>query len=144
MPARRLGKPLLPIRGVCSLLDADEDKVLHLIEDGQIGWAWDFALNFQHGKREIRVLPAAVADFMRGCPCALEWPGVLALVVPHGGPEVTVNEISRALNVSVTLIYSLILKKLLPACSPWRTGPGGSAHVRRQVFVDFLQSRRCC
>ena len=46
---------MLPVRGVCSLVDQDEDHVLQLIEDGSIAWAFDVALDTKRGRnRELR------------------------------------------------------------------------------------------
>ena len=138
---QRRGKPLLPVRGVCSLVDLDENRTLALIEEGKIAWAWNFATERARAK-ELRVLPAAVADYMRGQACSLKWPDVLALVVPHGGTEFTSTEITRALNVSGEHFYNLVRAKVLAPCSGWCRGPRGHARVLRKTLVSFLESRR--
>src|ERR1017187_3769489 len=100
MPRQGRGKPLLPVRGVCSLIDRDENQTLRLIEEGRIAWCFDLTLDPTRARaKELRVLPAAVADYLRGQTCSLKWPDVLALVVPQDGPHVSSTQIMRALNV---------------------------------------------
>jgi hypothetical protein len=131
------------VRGVCSLIDKDQDETLKLIEEGKIAWAFDLALDPRRARsKELRVLPAAVADYMRGRACELAWTGVLALVVPHDGPELLSIQITRALNVSGALLYNLARGKVLEPCSTWRREPGACARFHRQTFVDFLEKRR--
>jgi hypothetical protein len=142
IPPRR-GKPLLPVRGVCSLIDMDERRTLKLIEEGQIAFAFDFTLDPRRARnKELRVLPAAVAAYMRGRACELNWADVLALVVPHDGPELLSSQITRALNICGEHLYNLARGKVLEPCSTWRRGRGGCARFRRQTFVDFLEKRR--
>jgi hypothetical protein len=142
-PATRRGKPLLPVRGECSLIDKDEDETLKLIEEGKIAFAWDVALAPTRARsKELRILPAAVADYMRNRACKLKWADVLALVVPHDGPELLSRQITRALNISGELLYNLTRAKVLEPCSTWSRGPHGCAHFHRQTLVDFLEKRR--
>src|ERR1039457_5818270 len=96
---RQRSKPILPVRGVMSLVDKNEDQVLRLIEDGSLVWAFDVALDPKRGRRrELRVLPAAVADYLRGQSCGLEWADVLRLLLPHDEPVILSREITRILN----------------------------------------------
>jgi hypothetical protein len=142
-PRQRRGKPLLPVRGVCSLIDRDEDQTLRLIEDGQIAWCFDLTLDPKRARaKELRVLPAAVADYMKGQPCSLTWLDVLALVLPHDGPEVLAPQIARALNVSGEHVYNLARRKVLAPRSTWKRGRCGSARFAMKSFVEFLRSRR--
>ena len=87
MPWQR-SKPLLPLRGVCSLIDGNEDQVLALIEEGKLAWAWNVALDPKRGRcRELRILPRCVADYLRGQTCPLEWANVLRVLLPHDEPD---------------------------------------------------------
>ena len=142
VPAKR-GKPLLPVRGVCSLIDKSEDFVLALIEDGKIAWAFDVSLRGpERGRsKELRVLPAAVADYMHGRPCELTWASVFSLLLPDG-PIVTSLEIYRMLNVSGTHLYNLVRAKQIVPCSTWRRGPKGKAQFAVVGFKEFLRARR--
>ncbi len=133
---------MLPVRGVCSLVDQDEDHVLQLIEDGSIAWAFDVALDTKRGRnRELRILPAAVACYLKRQPCELRWAGVIALLLPDA-PMTSACEISHTLNVSGDHVYHLIQRKEIAGCSTWRRGPGGSARVPVKSVVKFLQERR--
>jgi hypothetical protein len=139
---RQRSKPLLPLRGVCSLVDKDENQVLELLESGEIAWAFDVALAQRRGrKREMRVLPAAVADYLKGRPCELDQPTVFSLLLPDG-PTIPANQIARTLNVSVDHVYHLIDRKQIIACPTRRKGPGGSGRVAMTSFIKFLQKRR--
>src|SRR5664279_3017050 len=81
---RRCGKPLLPVRGVCSILDCDEDQVLRLLQEGKLAWSFDVSLRPKSGSsRELRVLQAAVVSYMQGRPCELQWADVFRLLLPE-------------------------------------------------------------
>src|ERR1039458_4670366 len=97
-------KPLLPVRGVMSLVDKNEVQVLSLIEDGKLAWEFDVSLlGPKRGRsKELRVRRAAVADYLRGQACSLEWPEVLRLLLPHDEPMLLSRDITRILNVSGT------------------------------------------
>ena len=132
----------MPVRGVVSLVDQDEDQVLRLIEDGSLAWAFDLALDPKCGRnREIRVLPSAVADYLRGKACSLEWADVLRLLVPDE-PIIAGTEIIRVLNISSGHLYNLVGRKQIVPCSSWRRGPGGCARFAAASFTKFLKERR--
>ena len=142
MPRQR-SKPLLPVRGVMSLIDRDEDQVLSMIEDGKLAWAWDVALDPKRGRaRELRILPAAVACYLRGQACSLEWADVLTLLLPHDGPDILSRDITRILNVSGTHTYHLARRKLIAPRSTWRRGHGECGRFAAKSFVEFLHARR--
>jgi hypothetical protein len=136
---RRRSKPLLPIRGVCSLVDKSAERVLEMIEEGAIAWAFDVSLDQK--RREIRVLPAAAADYLKGKACELKWSDVLGLMLPDA-PTVSALEITRVLNVCGDHTYALIDRKRIVACPTRRRGPGGSARVPANSFIQFLRKRR--
>jgi hypothetical protein len=134
---------MLPIRACISLLDRNEDQVLSLIEEGKLPWVFDVALDPKRGRnRELRILPAAVADYLRGKECSLEWADVLSLVLPHDRPEILSRDITRILNVSGTHTYHLARQKLLVPCSAWRRGRGGCGRFTAGSFTKFLKDRR--
>lgn len=140
---RALTKPLLPVRGVVSLIDRDEDAVLKLLEIGDIGWAWDLSLEGRLGRtKEIRVLPAAVADYMMGRPCAMEWTEVLQMLLPAGVHTLRTPRVTRLLNISFTHLFSLGRRKLIRSVGTWGPGPAGAANWDTQSIVNFLQARR--
>jgi hypothetical protein len=136
-------KPLLPVRGLCSLLDKSQRQVVQLIEDGSLTWCWDVSLNPKHArKRELRILPAAAAEYLRGRPCSLEWPEVLRLLLRDDGPVILSKDIIRVLNITGEHAYALARRKLLGPCSTWHRGRGGCARFATKSFVEFLKSRR--
>jgi hypothetical protein len=136
---RQRSKPLLPVRGVCSLVDKNEDQVLELIENGSLAWAFDVSCDRK--RRELRILPAAVASYLHGRACELKWPDVLGLMLPDA-TTILASEITRMLNVSGDHTYHLIDRKHIVACPTRRRGPGGSARVPTKSFTTFLQQRR--
>jgi hypothetical protein len=142
-PAQRArSKPLLPILGVCTLLDCDQDDVLKLIREGRIAWCWDVAVNIKRGhKHYLRFLPASVADYLRGCPCSLKWPEIFNLLLPDT-PTVTSVDLYHMLNVSGDHLYNLVKAKQIVPCSSWRRGPLGKAHFAPARVIEFLQKRR--
>ena len=141
-PSRQRSKPLLPLRGVCSLVNEDEDRVLELIKSGEIAWAFDVALAQKRGRRkEFRILPAAVADYLKGQTCGLKWPDVFALLLPDA-PTIRAHEVSRLLNVSGDQVYRLIDGRQIIACPARRRGPTGSARIPVTSMVQFFQKRR--
>ena len=127
-----------------SLIDKNEDQVLGLIEDGKLAWAFDVSLlGPKRGRsKELRVLPATVANYMRGQACSLEWADVLRLLLPHDEPVILSKDITRVLNVSSTHVYHLARRKLIVPLSTWRRGRGGCARFAAESFVKFLKSRR--
>src|ERR1035437_3554354 len=93
MPRQR-SKPLMPVRGVMSLVERNEDQVLALIEDGSLAWAFDVALDPKRGhSKELRILPRCVADYLRGQTCSLEWAEVLRMLLPHDEPVILSKDI---------------------------------------------------
>jgi hypothetical protein len=139
---RQKSKPLLPVRGVCSLIEKNEDQVLKLIKDGGIAWAFNVAVNRRRGhNRELRVLPAAVADYMHERHCKLTFSDVFSLLLPDG-PTITSVEIYRVLNISGSHLYNLVRAKQIVPCSTWGRGPKGKARFAAVRFIQFLQQRR--
>lgn len=137
------GAPMWTIRGLVSALDRNEDKVIELIECGDLAWAFDLSLIPERARRrELRVLPACVEDFLARRACSLEWPEVARLILPHDKPEICAREIQRSLNVSASHVTALIRRKLLKCVSMARPGPTGSALVTTSSFLEFIKARR--
>jgi hypothetical protein len=135
---RQRSKRLLPVRAVCSIIDRDEDQVLSLLEEGKLAWSWDVGLSKR--TKELRILPAVVAAYLRHEPCSLQWSDVFSLLVPES-PTILARDVSHILNVSSTHVYSLIRRKVLASCSAPRTGPFGSARIPTDSFGQFLKNR---
>jgi hypothetical protein len=120
-------------------VDKNEDRVLELIEDGSLAWAFDVSI--VRKRRELRILPAAVASYLQGHTCELKWADVLGLLLPDA-TTILASEITRMLNVCCDHTYHLIDRKQIVACPTRRRGPGGSARVPSKSFTQFLQQRR--
>lgn len=138
---RAKGQPLLPVRGVCSLLSVDEDVVVRLIESGDLLWAWNFG-STNCRQREIRILPAAVSARMRSRECGLDWDAVLPMVLPAIDGKLNSTELRIAFNVSQTHLSHLAERREIRIVTPGRTGPGGVAWFTAESVVEFLKSRR--
>jgi hypothetical protein len=140
---RQRSKPLFPIRALTSLLDLDEDQVKSKIENGELAWAWDVALDPRRARsKELRILPACVAAYMRSQTCSLQWPDVLRMLLPHDEPVLLSKDIARILNISSTQTYNFARGKVISPCSTWRVGPKGCARFPVKSFVEFLKTRR--
>lgn len=141
MPQR--SKSLLPLSAVMCLVDKNKDQVLRLIDDGSLLWVWNVSLE-PTGARgtTLRVLPACVADHLRGRACQLDWEGVLRLLIPDNEPVLLSKEITRILNVSSEHVYNLARRKLIAPLSTWHRGRGGCARFAAKSFFEFLKIRR--
>lgn len=133
---------MLSVRGVGSLLDADEDEVLALVEEGRLLWAWNIALNPARGCKELRMLPACVAGNMRGEECRLDWRGVKELLVPPSGAVLLGTEVYRVLNCSGSHVYALAAAGALKLVTQCRPGPGGAGRICCRSWAEFLRARR--
>jgi len=95
------GRPLLPIRGVMSILDRSEDAILAMLDEGQLLWAWNLALDPARSRRKaLHVLPACVDDVQSGRECRLEKEEVLKLLLPHNGQFLLATDLQHCLNVT--------------------------------------------
>jgi hypothetical protein len=141
--ARQRQRPMMPIRGVTSLLDRTEAAVLTLIEDGDLLWAFDVALvPGRARKKALRVLPQCVDDYRTGRKCALKWPDVEQLLLAGGEQLVPNVEIERVLSVCQRHVAALLEHEELLIGHKGRQGPGGSTLVWSYSFTAFLR-RRC-
>jgi hypothetical protein len=142
-PPRRRSKPLLPVNAVASLLDVSNDAVLRLVEKGSLAWAWNVSVNPKPRRRCLRILPAAVADWMGGRACSLKQAEVFGLLLPEG-PVVTSRDLYRVLNISGDQLYGLVKAHQLIPCSTWGRGPKGKARFASVRVIQFFQKRRYC
>ena len=132
---------LIPIRGVMPVVDADEDAVLALIEDGKLLWAFNLAANPRRGAKELRIYPPCIADYMDGRECKISFEEVAGALTSARTDTIRAAEITTALNVSGAVTYGFIRAGELKACSTWKRGPRGSARVSVASFVSFMARR---
>lgn len=127
---------------MCSLIDKPQRQVIQLIESGDLTFCWDVSLNPKRSrKRELRILPATVAEYLQGRTCSLTFDDVLRLLLPPG-PEVLSKDIVRVLNITGEHCYALARRKVIVPCSRWRRGRGGCARFTAESVVLFLKTRR--
>jgi hypothetical protein len=131
------------VRAVTSILDKSQRQVVQLIEEGALAWCWDVSLNPNRArKRHLRILPASVAEYLRGRPGALDWPDVLRMLLPESGTVILSKDIVRLLNITGEHAYALARRKLLICCKSGRRGRGGCGRFRTDSLIQFLQARR--
>jgi len=126
-----------------SLLDASESAVLRMIENGELLFAFDLALQPSRArKRELRILPQSLEAYQAGCKRPLEWGHVERMLLPGAEGTVLSVELERVLNVSQSHLQHLLSRKELLLCTRGRRGRGGSARVWRHSAAAFLRRRR--
>jgi hypothetical protein len=135
--------PLLPVRGAVSLLGCNEDRVLDLVESGELAWCWNLALIPESHSKELRILLASVLAFNDATECNLGFREAWGLMFPscRENGYLTASTLSLAFNVSSSHIYALIKRGQLIA-APWSRGVKGSAKISVPSVVEFLHGRR--
>lgn len=134
---------LWDVRGMMAVLDIDQEPAVALVEEGKVLFAFNIALEPERAhSTELRIIPRCVLDYKAGRRCTMKWADVMNIVLPAGQPTVTASEIARILNCSETLVYCLIRKNQLIACTEGRRGPGNSAKVFSCSLEQLLMSRR--
>ncbi len=143
LAARQRQRPLIPIRGMVSVLDRNENAVLRLIDEGELRWAWNVALQPDRAwKKALRVLPQCVDDYRAGRKCDLAWAEVQRLLLAGGEKTVQSIEVVRLLNVCQSHVAALLRREELLLCRKGRHGRGGTALIWSYSFTNFLK-RRC-
>lgn len=138
---QRQGKPLQTLRGTASLVGKGQHATQALIEDGKILYAFNVA--FDLNKRpSLRILPAAIADYLQGRECALTLPEALCQIFPQDSARLSTVQISAALNICDEHALHLLKSGALGPCSNCRPGPGGAATVPRGTAEAWLEKRR--
>jgi hypothetical protein len=139
---RRSGPVLTPVRGAAALLGVDEGEVLAWIEEGRILWAFDLSLQPGRCRRKYLLIWArCLAHARAGSPCSLGWAELFADVIPDV-EELRAVDVQRTINVTETHFHALIRRREIRACTPTRTGPGGSPRLLRFSVEGFFRRRR--
>lgn len=153
------GRPLCDIGAAMFLLDRDEDGILHLIEDGQIEYAFDIAapkadsreLRIWHGSlsrfvaaRVVNGLPAdqVGADVRSAASKAITIDQVTHDILPGASAHVTAVQLKRAFNCSSTHVHNLIASGALQELATEGRRKTNTRRVCRDSSVNFLTSRR--
>jgi hypothetical protein len=136
-------QPLLPVRGAVSLLGCNEDRILSLIECGDLSCVFNIAGKPSECRaKELRILPHSLARFNDATPCDLGWTELLELIIPLSNPTLRATELALALNCSSTQVYNFIDRGELVATGHFSRGPRGSAEITTRSIVAFLGRRR--
>lgn len=135
-------RPLIPVEACMVLLDRNEDEVLHAIESGILGWAWDISAVGEH-RREIRVWRDSLLALLNGNRGPeLEEAKVFARVLPPR--SIRSPELQRIFSCSQTHVQTLIERGYLKAEAPRQaeSGPRAYTLVTRESVAMFLRSAR--
>jgi hypothetical protein len=126
-----------------SQLGLGEREVLQMIDEGQLLWAFDLALDScgSARKRKLMLLPQCVDDWQIYGKSSLTWAEVLTLVLPQGQETLRAKELIRCLNVCESHLYNFLRRKEITACSKWWRGPKGSASISTPSVIEFLKKR---
>ena len=92
-------------------------------------------------RKALRVLPSAVADFLLGKKCLLEWPQVVNLILPRNNGTLRTSQITLALNISQAHLYSLASRQIVKRVSKGRRGPEGGDRFSSDSVIEFLKAR---
>lgn len=121
------------------LCDADEDEILHSIEDGTLAFAFNVG-DPGSARREIRVWRDALLKVLRQQDTTL--PGtaaeVLAQILPQR--DLRTTEVQRLFSCSSSHVHDLIAARQLTVAKPARagSGPNAAAVLARPSVRDFL------
>lgn len=137
---------LLHLWAAAAFLDSTPERVMRLIEEGIIPWAFNIGVARTHA-REVRVLAKCVADVLNGnAPgeTSDDWAPVADEIIPATRESLTTAELAQAWSCDVRHLYQLIQRKELAVLNAGkiRKGPGGSAVIARKAALDFLKQRR--
>ena len=149
-PARPSGTEPRPLMGMSSVmwrLDLDEDRVLVLIDEGALLWAFDIASPGMKS-RTVRVLTESVEDLVHSrkrlyAEDESEWQRVASLIFPDK-PSIVTYELARSLNCGGQWVLDMVHArefKLVHGNIP-RCGPNGSAQIVTASAKAWLRKRR--
>lgn len=138
IPATR---PLVPIEAAMVMLDRDEDEILHAVESGVLGWAWDIATPGSE-RREIRIWRDSLLSLLAGeREPVREWPHVQAMILPPG--DIKTPALCRLLSCGRTHVHAIASSSLHVVRGPEApSGPRAYSIVSRSSVAEFLHSRR--
>lgn len=141
IPAAR---PLVPVEAAMVILDRDEDEILHAVETGSLGWAWDIAtpgaarMELRIWRESIQALSSAQVDE------PIEAEAVIARILPP--TDLRSPQVQRIFSCSSTHIHALIDAGTFDVVTPpaAESGPRSYSVLSRDSVARFLRSRRVC
>ncbi len=136
------GRPLMPVRGLLSVLRISVESADSLIETGAFAFVFDLSARFHKPHRRLLMIPPVCVDaYLAGQACLLELEDVVSLLFPTDSDRVRGRVVRDALNITETLLYRLIDRRELVSTSR-RRGPYGSATITLSSITEFLRRRR--
>ena len=143
-PQAHQPRPLMAISAVSWKLDAPEDQVMRLLEDGRLLWAFNISVHGSDGCRlVVRVLTQSVLHFqIHGQDQDRSWEAVKELIFNRAPATLNTCEMSRILGCSRLHTFNLIHAGLLKVTRPARRGRTGSPAIDKEAAAAWLKSRR--
>jgi hypothetical protein len=143
-------RPLWTVCGAMAWLRANQEVVLHMIEDGRLEWAWDIAAP-RACRREIRIwfrslergkiwLTQATASPLKPMPWTCEQ--VATAIIGHARPVIRGAEAQTILNCDRNLIAKHLAARELVMVGLRGVVGNRTPLILRQSLVEFLRRRR--
>lgn len=136
-------RPLLAADVLSGLADLSHERIVWLIETGELATAWDIR-TVGAGRPEIRIWRESMLDLVAQRPQTRRpVADVIASIMPHGRETLRTPEVHRLLGCSQLHTYRLIEDGLLEV-EGRRTqirGTNSIYRVRRESLVRFLMAR---
>jgi hypothetical protein len=143
-----LRRPLMVSTTAQHCLDVDRKKLNHMVDNGELAWAWNLGLG--QDRNDLRILTACVVEHCMGpikeigATKNLKLPEVLGLILPQKRETVRGTELQRLFYCHANLIHHLnavgeitrINEKLA------RVGPNASPRFTVDSVAAFLGKRR--
>ena len=150
-----LNYPLVSADVASAALKCDRTRVMALIDEGKIRWAFNFALELSY-RCEPRILSVSLADYQSGR--VTQWPqdmdefsAVIKLIFPMA-PQVRAGVVATLRATTVAKQMGISINHFLKLCDAnWIklakgtrrcAGPAGSPLVEFASVVEFLKRRR--
>lgn len=143
-----LRRPLWESHTVQDCLDIKRDRLIEMIEAGELAWAWNIGLG--GNRREVRVLGHCVVERQTGvipqigATRNLKLAEVVDLILPRVRQTLRGRELQSLFLCNPDAIRQLrmageldLVAETLP-----KHGPNASRHYTRESLVKFLERRR--
>jgi len=139
-------RPLLSVCAAVWMLDIDEDKVLALVETGDLLWGFNVGSS-KAMNRLVRILTHSLESYVAaraGASVASDpgWETVADMIFPQG-ETMTGPQLGRSLNCGRSHVINLIREGHFELARPgWRRGPSGSPVIKTESARRWLLGRR--
>ncbi|MGB9602784.1 MAG: hypothetical protein ACP5MG_11900 [Verrucomicrobiia bacterium] len=140
---------LVPLRVCSAALGVSEGRVMEMIEEGRLRWAWDLRRK-QARRAFVFVLAQSLLEaqnkdlkphYTFNDADAEEWTKVLELVLPHQKPLIKGSEIVRAFSISSQHMMNFVNDGVLVALNARRRRTATPV-ITRDSVIKLLKERR--